>query len=116
MTPSKVKQAREKIEALRLALVSPTPAEIGEVLPGLEEAVRCLEIVEREVREGKDAPYEVRRELKMLKNDLRISGRLIEQGMAFCQGWAKMLGAGPSYTQTGRAATPSSEGTLSLRG
>lgn len=116
MTPSKVKQAREKIEALRLALISPTPAEIGKVLPGLEEAVRCLEIVEQEVRERKGAPCEVRRELKMLKSDLRISGRLIEQRMAFCEGWAKMLGAGPSYTQTGRAATPAAEGTLSLRG
>lgn len=116
MTPSKVKQAREKIEALRVALISPIPAEMGEVLPGLEEAVRCLEMVEQEVREEEGASWEVRRELKMLKNDLRISGRLIEQGMAFCHEWAKILGAGPSYTQTGRAAEPSTEGTLSLRG
>jgi hypothetical protein len=116
MTPSKVKQARERIEALRLALVGPTPVEICVILPGLEDAVGCLAAFEQEVREGACAPYEVRRELKMLKNDLRITGRLIEQGLVFCQGWAKMLGAGPAYTQAGRPALAPSEGTLSLRG
>lgn len=116
MTPTKVKQARERIEALRLALLSPTPVEIGVILPGLEDAMRCLAAIEQEVREGACAPYEVRRELKMLKNDLRITGRLIEHGLAFCQGWAKILGAGPAYTQAGRPAPAPSEGTLSLRG
>jgi len=116
MTPSKVKQARERIEAVRLALVSPTPVEIGVILPGLEDAMRCLAAVEQEVQEGACAPYEVRRELKMLKNDLRITGRLIEHGLVFCRGWAKMLGAGPGYTQAGRPATSPAEGMLSLRG
>lgn len=100
----RTKQAREKIAALRLALLSPSPEEISAALPGLEEAVRCLQTVERELREGACAPYEVRRELKLLKNDLRISRRLIEHGAAFCRGWAKMLGAGPSYTPAGQPA------------
>ena len=41
---------------------------------------------------------------------------LIEHGVAFCQGWAKMIGAGPGYTQMGGRATPHSEGTVSLQG
>lgn len=101
---------------LRLALLSPAPEDIGAALPGLEEAVRCLATVEQDVREGACAPYEVRRELNLLKNELRISARLIEHGVAFCQGWAKMLGAGPAYTQTGHQAPSQSARTLSLRG
>ena len=113
---SRIKQARARIEALRIALVSPSADQIGAALPGLEEAALCLGTVEQELRDGARAPYEVRRELKMLKNDLRISARLIEHGIAFCQGWAKMLGAGPAYTQTGQTARVPCEGTLSLRG
>jgi hypothetical protein len=113
---SKIKQARDRVEALRLALLSPTPEDIAQALPGLEEAASCLAILEQEVREGACAPYEVRRELKLLKNDLRISARLIEQGIAFCQGWAKLLGGVPAYTQAGHSQPPPSAGTLSLRG
>ena len=116
--PSRIKQARARIEALRLALLSPSAEEIGATLAGLEEAARCLETVEREVREGICATYEVRRELKLLKNDLRICVRLIEHGLAFCHGWAKMLGAGPSYTPAGQPVAVEGVvgGTLSLRG
>ena len=113
---SKLKQARDRVEALRLALLSPEPAEIAMALPGLEDAARCLAIVEQEVRKGAFIPYEIRRELKLLQNDLHISARLIEHGMAFSEGWAKMLGAGPAYTQAGQSAPAPLEGTLSLRG
>lgn len=116
----RVKQARRRIEALRLALLSPGPEAIAAALPGIEEAALCLHAVEQEIRQGTGAPYEVRRDLQLLKNDLRIIARLIDHGVAFCQGWAKMLGAGPAYTQSGQAV-PSAQlagagGTLSLRG
>ena len=113
---SRIKEALDRIESLRLALVSLAPETIGAALPGLEDAALCLGSVEQELREGACAPYEVRRELKLLKNDLRIVGRLIEHGVAFCQGWAKMIGAGPGYTQMGGRARPHSEGTVSLQG
>lgn len=114
---SRTKQARDRIERLRLALLSPEPEEICAALPGLEEAAVCLEEVEQELRGGADVPAAVHRELKMLKSDLRISARLVEQGMAFCQAWARMLGSGPAYTQTGQP-TPLAEsgGTLVCRG
>jgi hypothetical protein len=108
---SKIKQARDRIERLRLALVNPAPEQIAIALPGLEEAARCLAAVEQEIREGTCAPYEVRRELKLLKTDLRISTRLIEHGVTFCRRWAKTLGAGPAYTQTGQASPAQREGT-----
>jgi hypothetical protein len=45
---------------------------------------------------------------------------MIEQGVAFCRGWAKMLGAGPGYTPAG-VSEPLEEishfgGTVSVRG
>jgi hypothetical protein len=120
VTRSKIKQARGRIEVLRLALLSPEPEEIAAALPGLDEAALCLETVEQDLREGVGASHEVRRELKLLKNDLRIVTRLIEHGMAFCQGWAKMLGGCPAYTQAGESALSEqlvgSRGTVSIRG
>jgi hypothetical protein len=116
---SKIKQARNRIGALRLALVSPAPEQISAALPGLQEAVLCLKRVEAEFRDGAPAPYELRRELKLLKNDIRISARLVEEGVAFCREWANLLGAGPSYNQAGQPETPeplACGGTLSVRG
>jgi hypothetical protein len=112
----KIKQAREKVDGLRLALLGSSPEEILEALPGLEEAVCFLETVEQEIRRGGCAPYEVRRELKLFKNDLRMNARLIAQGVEFCRWWAKILGAGPAYTQAGWSAPPEQLATLSLRG
>lgn len=120
MMRSRIQQARDRIEELRVALLNPAPEEICAALPGLEEAVRCLQTVEQEVRDGACAPYEVRRELKMLKNDLRISGRLVEQGAEFFRGWAKVIGIGTSYTQAGQPSQPEplagSGGALSIQG
>jgi hypothetical protein len=113
---SKIKEARSRVEALRVALLSSTSDEMGAALPGLDEAARCLALVEEELRGGARVSQEIRREVKLLKNDLRISGRLIEQGMAFCQSWAKMLGSGPGYTQAGLGAPLQPATTLTLRG
>jgi hypothetical protein len=121
---AEIKQARTRIEVLRLALLSPAPDELGAALPGLEEAAQCLAAVESHMTRDTDqhthAPYEVRRELRLLKNDLRIVTPLIEHGVAFCRGWAKMLGAEPGYTPAG-VSEPLEElshfgGTVSVRG
>jgi hypothetical protein len=115
----RVEQARDRVELLRLALLRAIPEEMDAALPGLEEAIQCLQEVEWELRAGTHAAYEVRRELKLLKNDLRLIARLIEHGAAFCRGWASMLGAGPSYTQDGHAvpeAIAAPGGALSLQG
>jgi hypothetical protein len=110
---SKVKQARKQVEALRLALLSPAAEDLSQALPALEEAARGLMELERECGEGTKA---IRRELVLLKRDLRIIARLIDQGMAFCRGWAKLLGVGPGYTPGGHAVVSPLEGTLSVRG
>jgi hypothetical protein len=124
MMRSKIKRARDRIEALRVALLSPAVEQIAAALPGLEEAALCLQTVEQEVREGAAVanlvPYEIRRELTLLKNDLRIIAPLIGHGVAFSNAWAKMLGAGPTYTPSGEPSAPEQLGrsgsTLSVRG
>jgi hypothetical protein len=115
-TPT-LQRARAQIETLRRALTGPQLAEIDAALPGLEEATRCLETVEREIREGCSVRDDVHRELKLLKKDLRISARLIGQGLAFCQGWANIIAGGSSYTQAGETAPLDRwAGSVSLRG
>lgn len=113
-----VKQARENVRSLRMALEGPSAEEIGAALPGLQEAVNHMETLEQEIRAGRLAPHDVRRELQFLKSDLKVTGRLIEHGVAFCQGWSRLLGAGPSYTYSGQEAEPAgaARGTLSLEG
>jgi hypothetical protein len=114
--PSKLKQARNRVEALRLALLSSTPEQVDAALPGLNEAALFLASVEQDLLAGDGAPDDVRQELKLLKNDLRISARLIAQGLEFCRGWAETLGGGPAYTRGGHTAPAPAEGTLSLQG
>jgi hypothetical protein len=117
MIRSKIKQARGRIEALRLALLSPDPAAIAAALPALEEATLCLQFAEEHLRNEIDT-RQIRRDLQLLKNDLRIVSRLVANGVAFCRGWARMLGAGPAYTQTGQPAPIGhrAASTLSLHG
>jgi hypothetical protein len=111
--PSGITSARRHVEALRTALLSPSPEEIERCLPGLEEAVRCLTGSEKEPPDAAAC--------RALRNELRIVSRLIEHGTAFCQGWAKLLGAATAgYLPTGEAAPIArlvdGPGSVSVRG
>src|SRR5712692_10331430 len=117
MMPSGINHARTQVEALSIALLSPSPEEVGRCLPALEEAARSLTGAEKELRSGAAD----RQELQALRNELRVVNRLIECGAAYYQGWAKLLGAATAgYMPTGEAApiSPRLDGTgsLSLRG
>jgi hypothetical protein len=117
---SNIELARAKINALRLALTGAGPEEMAAALTAGEDAARYLEMAEQDLRDGVGVPDRTRRELKLLKSDLRISARLTEHGLAFCRGWANLIGAGSSYTPAGKTAPnerfAGSGGTLSLRG
>jgi hypothetical protein len=97
--PSGIDNARTQVEALRRALLSPSPEEIERCLPALEEVMRSLSFVEKEL------PDDACGQLEMLSKELRIVNRLIERGAAFYRGWAEMLGAAAAgYMPTGEAA------------
>lgn len=113
---SNLNLARTRIEQLRSALRSPSPEEIERCLPGLVEAAACLGLIQQQLGCEAFEP-ELGRELKALKNDLNLVGRLIEHGAAFYLGWAKLLGSATSgYTPSGEAAPISAAGTMSIRG
>ncbi len=113
---SNLKIARNRIEQLRGALLSPSPEEIERCLPGLVEAVACLGLVQQNLS-GEGADPELSRELKTLRIELTAVSRLIEHGAAFYHGWAKLLGSATSgYTPTGDAAPISAAGTMWIRG
>ena len=78
---SNIRDARRHIEALRAALLLPSPDPIEQCLPALEEAVRNLISVEQELR-GAQSPGrpELRAELKSLETEMRIVKGLIANG------------------------------------
>ena len=92
MMRSNLNTARRNVEQLRNALVSPSPQDIEQCLPGLVEAAACLGIIQQNLGAGEADP-ELGRELKALKNDLTAVNKLIEHGATFYQGWARLLGS-----------------------
>jgi hypothetical protein len=116
-----IDNARRHVEALRIALLSPSPDEIERCLPSLEEAVRCLAAAERGLRDGSGGGPELGPRLESLKSELRIVDRMIGQGAAFYRSWAKLLGAATAgYMPTGEVAPiprpMEGTGSVSLRG
>jgi hypothetical protein len=119
--PSGIRNARQHIEALRTALVSPLLEEIERCLPGLEEAARSLTTAEAELRASGTHRPTIAHELKALSHEVKLASRLIEHGAAFHSGWAKLLGAAAAgYMPTGEAAPITglvqATGRISVRG
>jgi hypothetical protein len=113
---SNLKLARIHVDRLRSALLRPSPEKIEQCLPELAEAVACLGMIQHSLSVEAADP-ELGRELKRLKTDLNAVRRLIEYGMEFYRGWAKLLGSATAgYTPTGDAAPISAAGTVSIRG
>jgi len=126
MILSILKQAREEVELLRLALLDPSPEKIFLAIPGLQQAEGSLTALESQLRQGLEDPldrHQVRYQLRGLKNDLRIAARLLRHGIAFCRGWANLCDPGASdappgsaYTQSGAPAEVPSGATVEVCG
>lgn len=101
---SSLSTAREKVAALRDALLQPSPEAIEACLPGLVEAAALLRGASPE------SLTEFRAELHSIKD-------LIEHGEKLNQGLARILGARlAGYMPTGDAAPIFATGTLSVEG
>ena len=116
-----LQSVRQRIESLRIALLTPSQEELDQSLPSLEEAIGCLVSIEQELSGSASiSPVEgirLRIELQGLQKELQIVNRLIEHGEAFCQKWAKFLGAAEAgYVSTGQPAQLTAGGSLSLHG
>ncbi|MBZ5603993.1 MAG: hypothetical protein LAO79_16965 [Acidobacteriia bacterium] len=95
--------AREKVAALRDALLTATPEAIEACLPGLVQAASSIP----------DDPAE----LAAFKEDLRAVKNLVEHGEKVNRGLARILGAQiAGYTPKGEAAPVEASGSVNLKG
>jgi len=111
---ARVKSARGHVVAVRAALQSPSPEELGRCIPLLDEAVACLKAMEP-VRDTRQT--DLVRELDALRFELGVVRRLIEGGNQFYRGWARILAmAAVGYTPTGDPAPLPAPGSVSVQG
>ena len=84
-TPNReiIHHAKACIRALRNSLLAPSPETLEAHLPALEAALHDLQTLQPDRSE--------RRELEALAAELRAAGRLIQHGLEFQQGWARLL-------------------------
>lgn len=114
---SSVETIRKHIEALRLALLAPSPEGIEQCLPALADAAGSLISIQRELISAGRGDSEFERELKALKKDLAAVHKLIEYSAAFWNQWARLLGSmAGGYTPSGEARPVAAAGTISIQG
>lgn len=114
---SKLKIARNYVQTLRRALLSPTPEGLEHCLPLLTDAAGCLTTIQRELALTPNDDPELAGELKALKQDLRAVNKLIEHGATFWQGWGRLLGSATGgYMPSGEPRPVAPVGSISLEG
>jgi hypothetical protein len=108
-SPSATERVRETIGALRVTLLAPSPEALESHLPALEKALYYLQ--------GVQPDEDIRQDLKALAAELRAAGRLIEHGIAFQQGWARVLAAATNgYRPDGEPRPLQPPGSISVQG
>src|ERR1700744_1756606 len=97
-----IANVRARIAALRAALLDPSPEALEPHLPGLEEALSDLLCLQQEpalqTAQSDSSPslasrLALRRDLQARSLDLRAAGSLIKHGIAFQEGWGRLLAA-----------------------
>ncbi|MEQ1885662.1 MAG: hypothetical protein ABL967_11425 [Bryobacteraceae bacterium] len=120
-------RARGHVDALRSALVSPSPEDLERCLPTLEEAVVCLREVEAQLQRlgaqemdveiSQEQLEQLRREANDLQESLQIARRVLQQGATFVGGWMNVLGmTAASYTATGAPPEAAPAAKISVEG
>lgn len=100
-----VEDARRHLDRLRLALASPSPLEIAEIFPELEQAVLSMRELEQELVGGKAIKVGMALELSALLREIGIVRRLTDRGLELCAGWAVLLAtAAGGYVASGKPA------------
>lgn len=109
----RIGRAREKVGALRATLLSPSPEALESHVPALEEALHELQ----HLQQDHEKPGGLGPHLLALAGELRIAGKLIEHGLAFERGWARLLAAAAgSYQPNGEPHPLPVRGSISVRG
>ena len=104
---SKVHSVRERVAALRAALLAPTPEGLEAELPSLRLALKDLAAAE----------HPDPRELGALARDLHNAQVLIEHGLGTQQGLARLLAASlGGYQPDGEPVPLAAAGTIAVEG
>lgn len=100
-----VEEARRHLNRLRMALASPSPREMQEILPELAKVVASLEELEREMARGESMNSSMALDLMELTREIGIVKRLTDRGVELCNGWAVLLAtAAGGYVASGKPA------------
>jgi hypothetical protein len=111
--PNATERVRDSIRALRATLLAPSPEALESHLPALEAALHELQCDPQ----GLQHDSRSRRDLEALARELRVVGSLIEHGIAFQQGWAKLLAAATGgYRPDGEPRPLQTPGRISMQG
>ena len=116
----RVRGARRKLRQVRQILITPSPEQLGECGPVLEEAADLLGSLLVSGMSGARGPLpgpELHEELKVLRRELTVVTALMEQAAGYYLGWAQMLGAAVGgYTNHGDVPPLTVESRLSVEG
>ena len=116
----RVRGARRKLRQVRQILITPSPEQLGECGPVLEEAADLLGSLLVSGMSGARGPLpgpELHEELKVLRRELTVVTALMEQAAGYYLGWAQMLGAAVGgYTNRGDVPPLTVESRLSVEG
>lgn len=120
----RVRGARRKLRQVRQILMMPSPEQLGECGPVLEEAADLLgSLLESGMSSARDpllGPLLVpllQEELQVLRRELTVVTALMQQAAGYYLGWAQMLGAAiGGYTNHGDVPPLTVESRLSVEG
>ena len=116
----RVRGARRKLRQVRQILMTPSPEQLGECGPVLEEAADLLGSLLEGGMSGTRGSLLVpllREELQVLRRELTVVTALMQQAAGYYLGWAKMLGAAiGGYTNHGDVPPLVVESRLSVEG
>ena len=96
------RQARKRLEKIRIELLDPHPQCLDKCLAQLENAIRCMEQLAGNMDKGRISmvdtdEQQLRAELFCLRQDLSSVSALLENAARFYSGYAGLLGVdGPS--------------------
>ncbi len=128
----RVRQARRKLRQVRQILLTPSPEQLGECGPVLEEAADLLASLLKDGMSSARGPIrlmelrqelrpelrlELGAELQVLRRELTVVTALMQQAAGYYLGWAQMLGAAISgYTSEGEVPPLAVESRFSVEG
>ncbi len=108
------KQARRGIEQIRKQLLCPTPEAVNACVAPLTEAIRCMEMLQKDLRavpiRDSHGAKELGVEIGQLRRELSLVSALLRSAAEFNEGYGRLLHSfqdpGVDYSRSGAAVRP----------